>query len=63
MLADILEGLPSKPHDISYLAAKDHNQYEYYAKALTQITKKRTGKIKYMAAANVDNEKGVWYLN
>ena len=57
MLADILEGLPSRPHETSYLAAKGHKQYEYFARALTQLTKERTGKIEYMAEAKVDNGK------
>ena len=57
MLADILDGLPRSPPEHSYLAAKGHNQYEYYAKALAQITKERTGNIEYMAEAKVDNGK------
>jgi hypothetical protein len=57
MLADILEGLPSRPHESSYLVAKGHKQYEYYARALTQFSKENTGKIEYMAEANVDNGK------
>jgi len=32
-------------------------QYEYYAKASTHITKEHTGNIEYMAEANVDNGK------
>ena len=51
MLVDKLEGLPSRPHEISYVAAKGHKQYEYDAKELTQITRERTGKIEYMAEA------------
>ena len=48
-------GLPSKPHETSYLAAKGHTQYAYYASALTQVTKERTGKMEYMAEASEDN--------
>ena len=55
MLADILEGLPSRPHEISYLAANGHKHYEYNARALTQITRERAGTIEYMAEAKVDN--------
>ena len=50
-------GWPSRPHETSYLAAKGHTQYEYFAMALTQITRERTGKIEYMVAAKVDNGK------
>ena len=32
MLADILEGLSSRPHETSYVAAKGHKQYEYFAR-------------------------------
>ena len=28
MLVDILEGLPSRPHETSYLVAKGHKEYE-----------------------------------
>ena len=58
MLADILDGLPRRPHETSYLVAKCHQQYEYFTKALTHITRERTGKIDYMVESNVDNGKG-----
>ena len=51
---DILEGLPSRPDETSYVAAKRHNQYAYYTKALTPFTGERTGKMEYMVEAKVD---------
>ena len=55
MLVDILDGLPSRPHETSLLAAKGHKQYEYSAKALAQINRERAGNIEYMAEANVES--------
>ena len=50
--------MPIRPHAASYVVAKKgHEKYEYYARALTQITRERTGKIEYMAEAKVDNGK------
>ena len=40
-----------------FFAAKAHKQYAYCAKALTQITRERTGKLEYMVEAKVDNGK------
>ena len=57
MLVDILDGLPSRPHETSHVAAKGHKQYEYSTKALTQITREHTGNIEYMAEAKVDNRR------
>ena len=50
-------GLRGRPHETSYVAAKGHKQYEYFARSLAQITRERTGSIEYMAEATVDNEK------
>ena len=55
MLAVILEGLPSRPHETSYVVGKGHKQYAYYARAFTHITRERTGKIEYKIEARVDN--------
>ena len=57
MLADILEGLPITPYETSYLAAKGHKQYEYYIKALTDITRERTGNIEHIIKAKVETGK------
>ncbi len=57
MLVDILEGLPSKPHETSYLVAECRNHYEYLAAAWAQITMERIGEIEYMSEAKVESGK------
>jgi len=54
MLMDILEGLPSKPHEWPNLAATCYKQYAYSAKQLKEATDIHNNGITYQALAEVD---------
>ena len=54
MLMDILEGLPSKPHEWPNLAAKGYTHYAYSAKNLKDTEDTHRHGIIYQAQADIE---------
>ena len=54
MLMDMLEGLPSRPHEWPNLVAKGYNQYEHSAKTLNETKDTHRNGIIYQAHADID---------
>jgi hypothetical protein len=56
-LEDILDGLPSRPHERPDLAAKGYKQYDYSQKMLNKHQKAHKEKMEIQATAQVDDSK------
>jgi hypothetical protein len=56
-LEDILDGIPSRPHERSDLAAKGYKQYDYSKKMLNKHQKAHKEKMEIQAAAQVEDAK------